>query len=158
MKRYLGAIVPVCTMVMVVGSINIMLISDQNLAKAGGNTVCRNAMISDKMLDASLAKTNNTVVRFVTEPEKIVKSEEIAKTEVKLKDLPSDMPKAKVDTLQLNVRSGSHKDEPVITRIMEGQEVGLTGNKNEDNGWVEVVVHDQDGTVGWVNGEFLREV
>ena len=155
MKRYLGAIVPVCSMVMVVGSINIMLISDQNVARAGGNTVYRSAMISDKMLDASLAKTNDTVVRFVTEPEKVVKNEEVSNTEVKLKDLPSDMPKAKVNTIQLNVRAGSHKDEPVITRIMEGQEVGLTGNKNEDNGWVEVVVHDQAGTVGWVNGEFL---
>lgn len=157
MKRYLGAIVPVCTMVMVVGSINIMLISDQNLAKEGKDTVYRSAMISNKMLDAPLAKTNNTVVRFVTEPEKIVKNDKVTKAEVKLKDLPSDMPKAIVDTIQLNVREGSHKDEPVITRIMEGQEVGLTGNKNEDNGWVEVVVHDQDRTVGWVNGEFLRE-
>lgn len=157
MKRYLGTIVPVCTMIMVVGSINIMLISDKNLAKAGDNLIYRSALVSSKMIDAPLAKTNNTVVRFVTEPEKVVKSEKITKTDVKVKDLPKDMPKAKVDTLQLNVREGSHKDEPVITRILEGQEVGLTGNKNEDNGWVEVVVHDQDGTIGWVNGEFLRE-
>ncbi|GAA0101748.1 hypothetical protein UT300012_24630 [Paraclostridium bifermentans] len=156
MRRYLGAIVPVCTMVMVVGSLNIMLTSNQNLARVGGGTVYRNALVSDKMLDASLAKGNETVVRFVAEPEKIVEGHEVKKDETKIKPLPKDMPRAVVDGDQLNIREGSNKDAPVLTRIMRDAEVGLTGNKNEETGWVEIVVQDQAGTVGWANGTFLR--
>ena len=32
--------------------------------------------------------------------------------------------------------------------------VGLTGEKH--NNWLQVIVQDEVGTVGWVNGRYLR--
>lgn len=157
MKRYLDSIVPFCAIVAVAGSLNIMLDSNQNLAKIDNVDGYKHALVSEGMLDANLV--NKPEVQLITEQEKPVEetvTEEVVTEDYlpEMKPLPEGMETRTVNIEQLNVRTGDNKDTPIVTRVMEGDVVGLTGNTKDS--WVEITVQDEVGTVGWVNGRYLK--
>lgn len=161
MKRYLDSIVPLCTMIAVTGTLSIMLNSNQNLANTDDIGAYKHALVSEGMLDAGFVKQDK--VQLITENNDVVKeetleetTEETSTTEITVhtKPLPEGIETRTVASQQLNVRIGDNKDTPVVTRVMEGDVVGLTGNTRDN--WLEIIVQDEVGTVGWVNGKFLK--
>lgn len=161
MKRYLDSIVPLCTMIAVTGTLSIMLNSNQNLANTDDIGEYKHALVSEGMLDAGFVKQDK--VQLITENNDVVKeetleetTEETSTTEITVhtKPLPEGIETRTVASQQLNVRIGDNKDTPVVTRVMEGDVVGLTGNTRDN--WLEIIVQDEVGTVGWVNGKFLK--
>ncbi len=168
MKRYLDSIVPLCSMIAVTGTLSIMLESNQNLAKVDDIGRYKHALVSEGMLDAGFVKQDK--VQLITENTDVVKEETLetetveeaetveetstTETTVHIKPLPEEIETRTVASQQLNVRIGDNKDTPVVTRVMEGDVVGLTGNTRDN--WLEIIVQDEVGTVGWVNGKFLK--
>ncbi|MBT0959209.1 SH3 domain-containing protein [Alphaproteobacteria bacterium KMM 3653] len=53
---------------------------------------------------------------------------------------------------RVNVRSGPSTGNPVITKVVKGQEVEVLSYT--DNGWAEILVK---GDIGFMSGDFLRE-
>ena len=58
-----------------------------------------------------------------------------------------------VSAFYLNVRTGSGVGYPILTRLLNGQHVRLTGYRNGAATWVEILT--PEGRTGWVNQRYL---
>ena len=149
MKRYVNSIVPLCSMIAVAGSLNIMLDSNKNLASNPSIVDYKHALLSEELERDNLVDD----IKFITD----ITEEKMSEIETKVVEtntLPIGVETRVVDAYQINVRTGSNKNTTIITRVMKNDVLGLTGNK--DGNWVEVIIQDELGTIGWVNSNYLR--
>ncbi len=58
-----------------------------------------------------------------------------------------------VSAFYLNVRTGPGVEYPILTRLMNGQQVRLSGYRNGAATWVEIFT--PEGHLGWVNQRYL---
>ena len=61
---------------------------------------------------------------------------------------------ATVTSYRLNVRQGPGVNFAIITKLSNGNVVGLTGYRNGDATWVQIAL--PNGTVGWVSALYVR--